>query len=86
LTVLPGVAGYLSLYQFDASGDWKRLFPPAEQGLPVAANARQTIPDSPIIVTTAEQKLRLMLVPVAGQQAAPAPLVVDIAIGPSKTP
>lgn len=86
VSVLPGVAGYLSLYQLDASGDWKRLFPADEQGLLVAVNARQTIPDAPIIVTTAEQKLRLMLVPVAGQQAAPAPLVVDIAIGPSKTP
>jgi hypothetical protein len=84
LTVSPGIAGYLSLYQLDPSGNWKRLFPAAEQGLLVSANARQTIPDSPIIVTTAEQKLRLMLVPVAAQQAAPAPLVVDITIGPNK--
>ena len=85
LSALPGVAGYLSLYQLGPSGDWKRLFPAAEQGLLVAANARQTIPDSPIIVTNAEQKLRLMLVPVAAQQAAtPAPLVVDITISPNK--
>jgi hypothetical protein len=84
LTVLPGVAGYLSLYQLDPSGDWKRLFPAAEQGLLVAANAPQTIPDSPIIVTTTEQKLRLMLVPVAAQPAAPAPLVMNITIGPNK--
>jgi hypothetical protein len=84
VSVLPGVAGYLSLYQLDASGDWKRLFPATEQGLLVAANARQTIPDTPIIVTTADQKLRLMLVPVAAQQAAPTPLVVDITISPNK--
>jgi hypothetical protein len=84
LTVLPGIAGYLSLYQLDPAGDWKRLFPAAEQGLLVAANARQTIPDAPIIVTTAEQKLRLMLVPVTAQQAAPAPLVMDITISPNK--
>jgi hypothetical protein len=84
LTVLPGVAGYLSLYQLDSSGDWKRLFPAAEQGLLVAANTRQTIPDAPIVVTTAEQKLRLMLVPVAAQQAAPTPLVMDITISPNK--
>jgi hypothetical protein len=84
LTVLPGVAGYLSLYQLDSSGDWKRLFPAAEQGLLVSANVRQTIPDAPIIVTTAEQKLRLMLVPAAAQPAAPAPLVMDITIGPNK--
>jgi hypothetical protein len=84
LTVLPGVQGYLSLYQLEPSGDWKRLFPATEQGLLVAANARQTIPDSPIIVTTTEQKLRLMLVPVAAQQAAPAPLVMNITIGPNK--
>jgi len=50
----------------------------------VAANTPQTIPDSPIMVTTAEQKLRLMLVPVSAQQAAPAPLVVNITIGPNK--
>jgi hypothetical protein len=84
LTVMPGVQGYLSLYQLDASGDWKRLFPAAEQGLLVSANSPQTIPDSPIIVTTAEQKLRLMLVPAAAQPAAPAPLVMDITIGPNK--
>jgi hypothetical protein len=84
LSVLPGVAGYLSLYQLDSSGDWTRLFPAAEQGLLVAANARQTIPDSPIIVTNAEQKLRLMLVPVAAQPAASAPLVVDFTIAPNK--
>jgi hypothetical protein len=84
LSVLPGVAGYLSLYQLGPSGDWQRLFPAAEQGQLVAANARQTIPDSPIIVTTVEQKLRLMLVPVAAQPTAPAPLVVDITISPNK--
>jgi len=84
LTVLPGVAGYLSLYQLDPSGDWKRLFPATEQGLLVSANARRTIPDAPIIVTSAEQKVRLMLVPITAQPAAPAPLVMDITIGPNK--
>jgi hypothetical protein len=85
LSVLPGVAGYLSLYRLSPSGDWTRLFPAAEQGLLVAANARQTIPDAPIIVTTADQKLRLTLVPLAAQPATtPAPLTVDITVGPNK--
>jgi hypothetical protein len=84
LTVLPGVAGYLSLYQLDPSGDWKRLFPATEQGLLVSGNARRSIPDAPIIVTSADQKLRLMLVPITAQPAAPAPLVMDITIGLNK--
>ncbi len=67
ITVLPAVAGYLSLYQLDASGDWKRLAPQAEQGLLVSANAAQTIPESPIIVKDTEQKFRLMLAPLSQQ-------------------
>ncbi len=67
ITVLSAVAGYLSLYQLDASGDWKRLAPQAEQGLLVSANAAQTIPESPIIVKDTEQKFRLMLAPLSQQ-------------------
>ena len=73
ITVLPAVAGYLSLYELDPSGDWKRLTPATEPGLMVSANVAQTIPDSPIIVKDTEQKFRLMLAPLAQQ----APLAKD---------
>ena len=88
LTVFPAVAGYLSLYQLDPAGDWKRLGPEAEQGLLVAANATQTIPDTPIEVKDTEQKLRLMLTPLATAQSdrTPTPLVTDITIAAGKLP
>jgi hypothetical protein len=79
LNVHPTVGGYLSLYQLDPAGDWKRLFPAAEQGLFVAPNATQTIPDSPIIVTDMEQKFRLTLV---GADT----ITVDITVGPGRVP
>ncbi len=85
LRVLTAVAGYLSLYQLDPSGDWKRLFPAAEQGLLVAPSVAVIIPDSAIIVTDTEQKFRLTLVR-ADTQAAAAPLTVDVTIGPGKAP
>jgi len=44
LTVLPGVAGYLSLYQLDPSGDWKRLFPGS--GARLARGGQHTPDDS----------------------------------------
>ena len=67
IMVLPAVAGYLSLYELDASGDWKRLTPATEPGVMVSANAAQTIPDAPIIVKDTEQKFRLTLVPLSQQ-------------------
>jgi len=85
LRVSAAVAGYLSLSQFDPQGDWKRLFPAADQGLLVAPNIAAIIPDSPIVVTDREQKFRLTLVR-ADTQAAAAPLTVDITIGPGKAP
>jgi cytoskeletal protein RodZ len=86
LGVLPGVAGYLSLFQQDAAGEWKQLSPQAEQGVLVSANATQTLPDSPITVKDTELKLRLMLVPLAPTPAGqtPAPLVIDITIPPGR--
>jgi hypothetical protein len=80
-TVFTAAAGYLSLYQLDASGDWKRLFPAAEPGLLMPANGAATIPDSPIIVTDKEQKFRLTLMPMDQ-----APLTIDLTVGPGKAP
>ena len=81
LNVVSAVPGYLTLYQLDSTGDSKRLFPAADQGLFVAPNATATIPDSPIIVTDMEQKFRLTLQPLDG-----APLTVDITVGTGKVP
>ena len=81
LNVTSAVTGYLSLYQIDLEGALKQLFPVADQGLLVTANATQTIPDEPIVVTDVEQKFRITLIPV-GQ----APLTLDITIGPAKIP
>lgn len=88
LTVLPAVAGYLSLYQLGSADEWKRLVPEAEQGLLVPANVAQTIPDSPIVVKDSEQKLRLVLTPLAASPsgAATTPLVTDITIAAGKLP
>jgi len=80
-TVFTAAAGYLSLYQLDASGDWKRLFPAAEPGLLTPANGSATIPDSPIIVTDKEQKFRLTLMPMDQP-----PLTIDLTVGPGKAP
>ncbi len=79
--VFTAVAGYLSLYQLDESGDSKRLFPAAEPGLLMSANGSAAIPDSPIIVTDKEQKFRLTLMPVDQ-----APLTIDLTVGPGKAP
>ncbi|HEX4594962.1 MAG TPA: hypothetical protein VH157_11840 [Bryobacteraceae bacterium] len=81
LNVVSAVAGYLSLYQLDPAGNWKRLFPAADPGLPVDANASATVPESPIVVTDTPQKFRLTLVP-AGRE----PVTLDVTIGPNKIP
>jgi hypothetical protein len=81
LNVMSAIDGYLSLYQLDPSGDWKRLFPAAEPGQLVAANIPAAIPDSPIIVTAVEQRFRLTLAP-----ANAAPLTIELTIAPAKVP
>jgi hypothetical protein len=76
LNVASALDGSLSLYQLDPSGNWKQI-----QSLRVAPNATSAIPDSPIIVTDMEQKVRLTLEPMDA-----APLTVEITIGPGKVP
>lgn len=73
LRIVPVVSGNLSLYQIDASGQLKRIFPVTAPGLPVTALANYTIPDSPILVAGNEQRFRLMLSPVQAQ----APALLD---------
>ena len=81
LTVFSPVEGRLSLYQLSPAGDWKRVFPGDDAGLPIGPQAAQTIPDAPILVTEMQQKFRLTLIPPER-----APLTVDLSIGPGKIP
>ena len=50
LNVSTAVSGYLSLYQLDPSGEWKRIFPESPEGTHVTANTDYTIPESAIEV------------------------------------
>jgi hypothetical protein len=91
--VVSALPGYLSLYQQDAAGAWKLLFPVTAPGLLVSPNTADTVPDSPIVVTDMVQRFRLTLIPVpenkdaaAPLKEAPAPLNLDIAIAPGKVP
>ena len=63
LAVSTPTRGYLTLWRFDPSGEWKRLSPEKGAGVPVVANGRYLIPDNPIEVKDTEDKLRLTLAP-----------------------
>jgi hypothetical protein len=100
INVVSAVPGYLSIFQLDAAGQWKRVYPEAEPGLLLAANAERIVPDAPIVVRDSEQKLRLTLAPIpaadllakksanapATGPATPAPIVLDITIAASTAP
>jgi hypothetical protein len=60
--VTTGVAGYLALYEIDASGNSKRVYPAGEVATPVLPNQAIQIPDQPLVVD-AGARLRLVLVP-----------------------
>jgi hypothetical protein len=72
IDVFTGVAGYLALYQLDASGGSKRLYPAGTPAVFVAANSTSQIPSVPIPTSAAQEKLRLVIVPAAE----PTPTVV----------
>jgi hypothetical protein len=61
LNVSPAVSGYLSLYQFDPSGEWKRIFPESPEGTHVTANTDYTLPEAAIKVHDSAQKFRISL-------------------------
>jgi hypothetical protein len=65
--VTTGVAGYLALYEIDASGNSKRIYPadesPAsEVATPVLPNQTIQIPNQPVVVDSGA-RLRLVVVP-----------------------
>lgn len=61
LNVSPAVSGYLSLFQLDPSGEWKRIFPESPEGTHVTANTDYTIPAAAIEVQDSAQKFRISL-------------------------
>ncbi len=60
--VTTGVAGYLALYQIDASGNSKRVFPANEVATAVLPNQTIQIPNEPVVVVSGA-RLRLVVVP-----------------------
>jgi Domain of unknown function (DUF4384) len=64
--ITTGVAGYLALYEIDASGNSKRIYPASESpasevATPVLPNQTIQIPDQPVVVD-AGARLRLVVV------------------------
>lgn len=78
LNVFPATTGYLSLYERDSSGEWKRLYPATGSGIQVNANTAYMVPDSPIDIQ-GEKPLRLVLSPAPFATAVPA--VLEITLG-----
>jgi len=91
-----GIVGYMALYQVDKAGDSKRVYPAAGPAVLVLPGRTVQIPNSPLKISDAVEKLRLVVMPagrsaVIGQlggaispaPAAPTPLVVDIPLGPN---
>jgi hypothetical protein len=61
--VTTGTPGYLALYQVDTAGNSKRAYPANEPAVRVLPNLAIQIPNSPIKLADAGQKLRLVMVP-----------------------
>lgn len=61
--VTAGTAGYLALYQVDTAGNSKRVYPANEPAVRVLPNLAIQIPNSPIKLADAGDKLRLVLIP-----------------------
>lgn len=94
--VTTGISGYLALYEIEADGNAKRLYPPTVEALRVLPNATIEVPDKAI---AAREGLRLRLIfvpspvaatngflagvpPSAGAGSTSRPLVVDIPVAP----
>ena len=60
-----GIAGYLALYQVDAAGNSKRVYPASEPAEYVAPDVTIKIPSSPIRIADAGARLRLVVLPAA---------------------
>lgn len=91
--VTVGITGYLALYQLDATGNAKHVYPEDDVATPVLTGSTIQLPSTAIKIAESGEKLRLLLVPapasfsngaVGGVASAPAPLVVDLPLAPTK--
>jgi Domain of unknown function (DUF4384) len=59
------IAGYLALYELDAAGNSKLVYPPNDSAARVFPSVTIQIPNSPIKIADATGRLRLVVVPAA---------------------
>jgi hypothetical protein len=65
IEVVSQVAGYLALYRVDDVGQWQRVYPVTAPEIAIAANTAYQIPENPIALGGAQEKLRLVIDPAA---------------------
>jgi hypothetical protein len=90
VTVTPGVAGYLAVYRLNRSAEATRVFPAVDAAKAVEANVSYVVPESAVELTSADQRVRVVLAPReldsfaktqrVSKALAPAPLIVDIPV------
>ncbi len=81
IDVSTGIAGYLALYRVDASGNSTRVYPERDVAAHVLPGLPIQIPNAPIKLAPAGERLRLVVLPVA--QAA---VVGQLSTGQLATP
>lgn len=59
------IAGYLALYRVDAAGNSKRVYPDSDTAALVAPDVTIQIPNSPVTMAHAGERMRLIVVPAA---------------------
>ncbi len=59
------IAGYLALYRVDAAGNSKRVYPDSDTAALVLPDVTIQIPNSPVTMAHAGERMRLVVVPVA---------------------
>jgi hypothetical protein len=67
--VTTGLAGYLALYQVDAAGNSKRVYPLNDVAAPVLTALTIQIPATPIKASDAKDRLRLVVIPLLAPAA-----------------
>ena len=72
VNVTSGVAGYIALYEVDAAGNSKQVYPENQPATLVLAGSTTQIPSAPITISQAGDKLRLVVVPAPSGTAAAA--------------
>ena len=65
--VTAGIAGYLALYQVNASGESRRIYPENDVAARVPPEVALQIPTDPIQIAGARERLRLVFLPAAAE-------------------